>query len=182
MSFVRATFDDMTMLENIYQVDLRLLLWCRKSRYYPQFIAMVRSVSRTGDGYMQLLFPSLYWLINPVSGQVFFLLTLSAFLVERPVYFLLKNVLKRRRPPEVVPDFTSIVSASDQFSFPSGHTMAAFLLAGLAVSTIGVAALPLYVWACMVAISRVILGVHFPSDIIAGALLGSFISYHMVLL
>lgn len=170
----------MAMLESIYQVDLRLLLWCRKSRYYPQFITMTRALSRTGDGFMQVLFPLSYWLLSPETGHQFFFLALLAFAIERPIYFVLKNCLKRRRPPEVVPDFTSIIRASDQFSFPSGHTMAAFLLAGLAIWFIGVAAWPLYIWATMVAASRVILGVHFPTDTIAGALLGTSIAYFVV--
>lgn len=126
------------------------------------------------------MFPAIYWFFSPETGKAFFTLALVAFAIERPIYFVLKNVLKRRRPPEVVPDFTSIIRASDQFSFPSGHTMAAFLLAGLATMFIGIAAFPLYIWASLIAASRVILGVHFPSDTIAGALLGTAIAYYVV--
>jgi len=165
------------MLDNIYQYDLRLLLWCRKSRFYPQFIALNRILSRTGDGYMQLLVPVCYLLLKPEQGKDFLYLVAFAFAIERPLYFILKNVLKRRRPPEVVPEFTSIIRASDQFSFPSGHTMAAFLLAGLSLVSIGSIAFPLYLWAFMVAVSRVVLGVHFPSDTLAGAILGTLIAY-----
>ncbi|WP_448548598.1 phosphatase PAP2 family protein [Thalassotalea fusca] len=170
----------MAMLDDIYQYDLRLLLWCRKSRYYPPFIALIRTISKSGDGYMQLLVPLCCLFIAPELGQPFFVLALLAFSVERPIYFILKNWLKRRRPPEVVPDFTSIVIASDKFSFPSGHTMAAFCLAGLSVMFFGAAAAPLYLWALLVAISRVILGVHFPTDTVAGAVLGTLIAYIMV--
>lgn len=164
----------MTVIQSIYQLDLRLLLWSQK---FQQFSAIIRVISRTGDGYMQVLFPCLYWLSYPIEGNAFLMLTLSAFAIERPLYFSLKNLLKRRRPPEIVPYFTSVIRASDQFSFPSGHTMAAFLLAGLATSEMGFNALPLYFWAGAVAISRVVLGVHFPSDILAGATLGTLIAY-----
>ena len=170
------------MLENIYQYDLRVLLWCRKSSFYPHFISAVRILSRTGDGYMQFLLPLCYCLVAPEQGKNFFILLLAAYAVERPLYFILKNSLKRRRPPEVVIGFKSIIEASDQFSFPSGHTMAAFLLANLCVFEIGLIALPMYLWATGVAISRVILGVHFPTDTIIGAALGSFIAYMLVLL
>lgn len=170
----------MTMLESIYQYDLKLLLWCRKSRYYPTFLTFIRAISKTGDGYMQALVPCLYFLVNPIEGLVFFKLAVIAFSAERVIYFILKNKLKRRRPPDIVPDFTSVVKASDQFSFPSGHTMAAFLLAGLLMLTVGSAAWPLYIWASMVAFSRVVLGVHFPTDTIAGALLGTLIAIMVV--
>lgn len=170
------------MLNNIYQYDLRLLLWCRKSRFYPQFISFIRILSRTGDGYLQLLVPLCYAAISPQDGYHFLELAAIAFAIERLLYFSLKNVLKRPRPPEVVPDFTSIICASDQFSFPSGHTMAAFLLAGLCFLTFGMLALPLYIWAIAIAISRVVLGVHFPSDTLAGALLGTSIAFLVVLL
>lgn len=171
----------MGMFDNIFQYDLRLLLWCRKSHFYPHFIFAIRILSRTGDGYMQVLLPLCYALLAPEDGRAFFYLVAFAFAIERPLYFVLKNVLKRRRPPEVVDDFTSVINASDQFSFPSGHTMAAFLLATLCVMHIGAMATPLYFWATGVAISRVVLGVHFPSDTIAGAALGSGIAYLVVI-
>ena len=55
--------------------------------------------------------------------------------------------------------------------------MAAFLLAGLSLVSIGSIAFPLYLWAFMIAVSRVVLGVHFPSDTLAGAILGSLIAF-----
>jgi undecaprenyl-diphosphatase len=136
---------------------------------------MVRLCSRTGDGYMQLLLPIGLYFLLPEKGLQLLLSVCLAFAIERPLYWVLKNTLKRRRPPEVVPCFTSVVIASDRFSFPSGHTMGAFLLATLVSLQLGFIALPLLIWACCVGVSRVILGVHFPSDVIAGAGVGSLI-------
>ena len=166
----------MQILNDMYQADLRVLLWCRKSVFYPQWMSLVRLCSRSGDGYMQVFLPLGLYALLPDGGAVFLYSVVVPFSIERPLYWLLKNTLKRRRPPEVVPCFTSVVTASDRFSFPSGHTMGAFLLAVLVFLQIGAAALPLLLWACAVGLSRVILGVHFPSDIIAGALIGSAIA------
>ena len=163
----------MTVLNDIYQYDLRILRWCVKSRYHHKFISLVRLISRTGDGYMQVIVPLLIAIFS--QSISFFMLALTAFAIERLLYFVLKHSLKRRRPPDIVPNFSCLVQPSDQFSFPSGHTMAAFLLAGLVVNELGIIALPMYIWATAVGASRVILGVHFPSDIIAGATLGSII-------
>lgn len=170
----------MNVKNDVFKRDLQLLLWCVRAQGYKRFIAFVRIISRSGDGYMQLLLPGLIALIEPMNGNNFLLLVLLAFVIERPIYFVLKHSLKRRRPPEVIPYFASVVTPSDKFSFPSGHTMAAFLLASLCCLTYGVAAYPLYIWAGMVGCSRVILGVHFPTDILAGASLGIALAYILV--
>lgn len=166
----------MNVFNDVYKRDCQLLLWCVKSHSYKRFITFVRAISHTGDGYLHLLLPLMIMWIEPQQGLDFLLLVLTAFSVERPLYFILKNTLKRRRPPAVIPYFLSLVKPSDQFSFPSGHTMAAFLLAGLATIYFGSSASLLYVWAGAVGISRVILGVHFPTDIVAGACIGSLIA------
>jgi len=161
----------MTVLNSMYQCDLRLLKWCVKSREHQKFILFVRAVSRSGDGLLQVMIPLLIaWLIN---SWHFLIIATLAFSIERTLYFLLKHTLKRKRPSDIVPDFNCIVIPSDKFSFPSGHTMAAFLLAGLCSIELGGAAYPLYLWASAVGASRVILGVHFPSDILAGAIVGT---------
>jgi len=163
----------MTVFQNMYQCDLRILQWCVKTRDSKKFITLVRATSRTGDGFMQVLLPIL---VAGLTGSwSFVILAALAFAIERPLYFILKNSLKRKRPQDIVPDFQCIVCPSDKFSFPSGHTMAAFLLAGLCCAELSLIALPLYIWASAVGASRVILGVHFPSDILAGAALGSVI-------
>ncbi|WP_026244560.1 phosphatase PAP2 family protein [Dasania marina] len=167
----------MTVFEGITNYDRRMLLWCSKSRYYPSVIMGFRLLSRSGDGYIQILLPLLLLAFNNPQYNVFVKTLLLAFAIERGLYLLLKNTLKRPRPPEAIASFYSLVRASDQFSFPSGHTMAAFLLAGLCFFQFSYMAAPLYLWALLVGASRVVMGVHFPSDIVAGAFLGSAIAY-----
>jgi undecaprenyl-diphosphatase len=105
--------------------------------------------------------------------SVFLPHALLAFSVERVVYWIMKNSLKRARPAEALPDFKSHIIASDEFSFPSGHTSAAFLFVTLLTFHFGPVLVLLYPWAMAVAMSRVYLGVHFPSDTVMGAVLGS---------
>lgn len=167
----------MVIIERLNRADTRLLLWCGKSHHYPLFVRAVRAVSRSGDGYLQLLVPLLLWCFDPATGSAFVQHCLIAFLIERCLYLTLKPSLRRKRPPDVLPAFYSVIQASDQFSFPSGHSMAAFLLATLVSLHFGAAFLPLYLWACAVACSRVLLGVHFPSDVLAGAALGAGIAF-----
>jgi undecaprenyl-diphosphatase len=129
--------------------------------------------SRTADGWGYLLVPvMLIWFDYPGASQ-FFALLLPALGAERLVYWLAKNSFRRRRPANIVPGYCSHIIPADEFSFPSGHTSAAFLFATAVVLVYGSLGLGLYIWAALVALSRVVLGVHFPTDTLMGALIGS---------
>ena len=165
----------MKLLDSLTHYDHRMLLWCMDLRFHKQLIQLARVVSKTGDGYLQVILPLGIYLLSTEHGSNFLSLVLLAFAIERPLYWVLKNSFKRNRPPDIIPCFKSIVEASDKFSFPSGHTAASFLLATLCYLYFGAIALPLFIWALFVGISRVLLGVHFPTDILAGSVLGMLI-------
>jgi undecaprenyl-diphosphatase len=162
------------LLAGIQQLDLLTFGWCHARARINTLAEMARKVSRSADGWIYLLLPLLYTLIYGGEARAFVSIAALAFGLERLVYLVLKNTCRRRRPPDFIPHFRSFVTPGDTFSFPSGHTSAAFLFAGLCAGEFGMwAALLLYPWAALVGVSRVLLGVHFPSDIVAGALLGS---------
>ena len=84
----------------------------------------------------------------------------------------LKNVVARPRPCWLDPDMPLLIAVPKDFSFPSGHTLSS-TIAAVILSRLnrwfGCAAIPL---AVLIAFSRLYLYVHFPSDVLAGALLG----------
>lgn len=164
-------------LQGINRYDLRMLLWFVDRRHRQLWIAFARALSRSGDGLLQVLLPTLLLILDRQTGVTVFLITAVGFAIERPLYWVLKNSCQRRRPPEAIPSFTSVITASDRFSFPSGHTCGAFLLAAIVTQHYPALAAPMYLWASGVGLSRVVLGVHFPTDILAGALLGSGIAW-----
>jgi undecaprenyl-diphosphatase len=168
------TAGDTGLLQDIHRLDILAFGWChRRSAEAMVFIA-ARWISRSADGWLYLLLALLFLATGAIDAAPFITLGSRAFALERTVYLLMKNTCRRRRPPDILPGFRSLVIASDRFSFPSGHTSAAFLFAGLCTQEFGVwAALLLYSWACCVGASRVFLGVHSPSDAAAGAILGS---------
>ena len=89
------------------------------------------------------------------------------------VFKALKKVSHRLRPCQLEPHCWSKVLPPDQFSFPSGHTMTAFAIALVVSCFYPSLEGPLYFLAISIAFSRVVLGMHFLSDVLAGAVLGS---------
>jgi len=89
------------------------------------------------------------------------------------LFLRLKKAAGRRRPCALEPHCWSTLLPPDQFSFPSGHTITAFAVA-LSLGTFYPAlALGLVFCAVSVAASRILLGMHFFSDVLAGAVIGS---------
>jgi undecaprenyl-diphosphatase len=162
----------MEILSRLHRYDLHLLVRIFGQGRRPTVIPFAKTVSRSGDGYLHVLFPVLLWGLNAPGSHAFLGLLMPALLLERALYFALKNSLRRQRPQEAVRGFTSLITASDQFSFPSGHSSAAFLLATSLVLVYGWPVAIVYLWAFAVAFSRILLGVHFPGDTLAGAVMG----------
>lgn len=102
----------------------------------------------------------------------------EAFLVNGFITFALKRTISRDRPFETYPDIDQVSSSTGE-SFPSGHTSLAFATAtslSLAYPKWYVIA-PAYIWASTIGYSRMHLGVHYPGDVVAGAIIGSGSAY-----
>jgi undecaprenyl-diphosphatase len=93
------------------------------------------------------------------------------------LFLVLKRACGRKRPCALATHCWATLLPPDQFSFPSGHTITAFAVAvSLGVFYPGVLAGLLFC-AASVALSRILLGMHFLSDVVAGAALGTALGY-----
>lgn len=161
----------------IEQRDLRLMRRLHRWRA-PRSIRIVMLVmSRLGNGW---LWYSLGIFILICGGQdryrAFLAGTLSA-LVAILAFQCVKPLSRRRRPCEIEPHCWAVISPPDRFSFPSGHAMTSFAIA-VAVGSFYPPCQPcLLAVATLIAVSRIIVGMHFLTDVVIGALMGTLIGY-----
>ncbi len=103
------------------------------------------------------------------------LVTFASLAVSMGTTYTLKKIINRDRPYIKYPSLVQPVYIEDDPAFPSGHTTAAFSTATSLSLTFKkwYVVVPAYTWASAVAYSRLHLGVHYPSDVLAGAAIGA---------
>lgn len=133
------------------------------------------TVSRLGDGPIWYVL----MLVLALSGESYAMIadqmavTGIAGLV---VYKVLKRWLVRERPYIAHASIALGTAPLDRYSFPSGHTLHAVAFTQIAVTHVPELALVLVPVALLVAASRVALGLHYPTDVAAGAVIGSLLA------
>jgi len=108
---------------------------------------------------------------------------LAVFIIAATISFTLKTFIIRERPFKTYPDIEKLSEAGNS-SFPSGHTIEAFAIA-VAFSILipkRKYIIPIFIWASLVAYSRMALGVHYPSDVLSGMIIGALIGWLVPLL
>ena len=133
------------------------------------------AATRGGDG---SLWCALGVLVALVGGPQRFRAALAAVLAVSfgiVLFIALKRACNRKRPCALEPHCWATLLPPDQFSFPSGHTITAFSVA-ISLGVFYPAMLTgLLFCALSVALSRILLGMHFLSDVLAGAAIGSLL-------
>ncbi len=137
--------------------------------------SIFRITSWSANGYLYPFIALYIYLACEASvSRPFLYAVFVAFPIERLLYHFLKQAMKRDRPYDKIENIEFRVRPPDEFSFPSGHTSSAFLMMTLLISFFDMPTLQICVfcWASTAGIARVYLGVHYPTDVLAGALFG----------
>ena len=130
------------------------------------------AATRAGDGWLWYLV-GLAILLFGGSGRLTAIAAAgSAALAGVGLFISLKKLSGRKRPCEIEPHCWANLLPPDQFSFPSGHTITAFSVAVALGSFYTFLLPPLLLCAFSIAISRILLGMHFLSDVVVAALVG----------
>tara|TARA_Y100000815_G_scaffold159615_1_gene144934 strand:- start:235 stop:726 length:492 start_codon:yes stop_codon:yes gene_type:complete len=149
---------------------------------YTSVRLFFKSISRLGDGVFWYSLALSLILLQGVEGLAAVGHMTVTGLICVAIYSQLKNRLVRQRPFISWDDIRAHTAPLDLYSFPSGHTMNAVNFAVL-FSVFFPALFWLVVpFALLVALSRVILGMHYPTDVLVGACLGLLISYLSLLI
>ena len=152
--------------------DQRLMRRMNRWRAPRWFRAWMIAATRMGDGWvwyglgiMLLVYggPQRYSAVGAAG---------AAAIAGILVFKALKRLSRRPRPCQVEPHCWSKILPPDQFSFPSGHTMTAFSIALVVSFFYPSLEGALFFLALSIAVSRIVLGMHYLSDVLAGTVLG----------
>lgn len=157
----------------ISSLELPVCLAFNRANRHPAASTLFSTVSRLGDGYVWYFLAALLVVWHGGSA----LPTVGRMLLSGvgcvSLYKLLKATTGRPRPFEADSQFYLSIAPLDEYSFPSGHTMHAVAFTVIVVAAYPALACALVPFTALVALSRLVLGLHYPSDVAVGALIGA---------
>ncbi len=163
-------------------LDKNLIHYLSKRRY--RFLtSFMRLISHIGDGFAWFFLCILFMIIGflqegefTTSGEVSTGISiLFGLLIQGILQMIVKRIFNRQRPYVKHDDISKAIKPPDRFSFPSGHTAGAFTVSFVLYYYHPFISIPFFILSGLIAFSRMYLGVHYLSDILAGIVLG-FIS------
>jgi len=168
------------LMQYLHDLDIGILKAIYENRissYDPAFIAITDSAAAIAFGV-----PGIFFIISLITKNPDLRRNALRILLPVALSAIAANILKYSidlpRPYEIYP-FIGKLSGGGSPTFPSGHTADAFAyaIAAILVKPKWYIIFPCLIWAALVGYSRMRLGVHFPSDVFAGALIGTACAY-----
>ena len=158
----------------ILELDARLTNQMRVAEKPGALRAIAVFFAHSGDSWFWAIGLLIIWLLGNSFWKEWSIVQFGSISLLVVLVLLIKFRIKRKRPEG---DWGQIYRLTDPHSFPSGHAARAFLIATIATG-LGPPwlAAVLWIWAPLVALARVAMGVHYLSDIVAGALFGSLVA------
>ena len=165
-------------LTSLLKLDARLSAQLRVAEKPGALRDAAIFFAHSGDSWFWGAALIILWGLGNVFGKQWAIVELVGISVLAALVMSLKFIIRRRRPEG---EWGSIYRSTDPHSFPSGHAARAFMIAvmaaGLGPSWIAVI---LLIWAPLVSLARVAMGVHYVSDIVAGFIVGIVMGLIMI--
>ena len=173
-----------TFLQSVQNLDGEILLQIQQHLRTDMLTPFMKIVTFLGNGGWFWILCAVVLLAIPKTRKTGYAAVLSLIFGVIVTNLLLKNIVARPRPFAEIEALIPLIAKPTDFSFPSGHTTASFAVALVMLrmlpKKIGI---PAVVLAALVAFSRLYLGVHYPTDVLAGfvvALVGSSLAVWIV--
>lgn len=149
--------------------------WMRGAATRAWIFNVLKLASRLGDGWVWVGALLVVGFAGGNSGAAAAVRLFSVGAIDLVLYRIIKRWIARPRP-SVSTSLIQRVRPLDVFSFPSGHVMHAVACSIVLTAYFPAAAVVVWPLTTLIALSRVILGLHYPSDVIAGAALGAAVA------
>lgn len=158
-------------------MDISILLWIQENLRSDMWTPFWKAITFLGNGGWFWIATSVLLLLPRQTRMTGVLSLLSLGLGAIITNLWLKPMVARPRPYETWTDMVLLISRPSDFSFPSGHTCAAFACALILLWMLPRGqGIPFVILAALIGFSRLYLGVHYPSDVLGGFLVGTFSS------
>lgn len=162
--------------DRLEQIELPICLYFNRANHHSQLNSFFKRISRLGDGIfwyscialsfvlfgIQAWYPALHMLLTSGMGVL--------------IYKFLKQRLVRERPFISHQRISCNTKPLDRYSFPSGHTLHALSFSIMLSYYYPSLSLLVFSFVLLVAMSRIILGLHYISDVVVGAFIGSVLA------
>ena len=158
-------------------IELKILDWFQ-TLHTPVLDKFMTSVTKLGNAGIFWIMLTVLFLLIPKMRKTGVVMAAALIIDLLLCNVLLKNLVARTRPYDVNTGIQLLVAKLRDYSFPSGHTAASFASAA-ALYFVGEKKLwkPALVLACLIAVSRLYLYVHYPTDVLGGVVIGIIAGY-----
>lgn len=165
------------MMEFLSTFESNILLFFQESVRNEIFNPFVVFITRLGDAGFIWILLTLILLLIPKTRKVGCMSAVALLLSLLVNNVVLKNLVARTRPFDAIQTLMPLVQRPLDFSFPSGHTASSFAAAGVYFRNLPKRfGLPLLILAVLISVSRLYVGVHFPTDVLFGLVSGLLLS------
>ena len=164
-------------MECLFNLDASILLWIQENIRTPWLTVFFKAVTSLGNAGIFWILLSMGLIIYAKTRQTG-IRAMTALVISFVINNLfLKNVIARTRPYEVIDELKLLIAPQWDYSFPSGHAGSSFAAAmAMFLKLPRRYGIPALIGAALIAVSRLYVGVHYPTDVLVGTLTGILIA------
>ena len=163
-------------MEQLIQLDGNILLFIQNMIRNPVLSPVMKAITHLGDHGIFWIVLTLLLLCFKRTRKIGICAAMGLLMTFLINNMIIKNLVNRTRPYEVVEGLQILIGKQVDSSFPSGHSGVAFGTAvAIALNAPKKYGIPLIILALLISLSRLYVGVHYPSDVLAGILIGTLV-------